>query len=495
MLRFISIVFYILSFLVVGSACNGSINLPDGQDTTQGNDNSYNLDDDIKADGHNGSKLTLSFPSEATVGVPAAFSGTAPSSIEQVVVLVDGWKIADEMVSNGQYSFDYTFDTQGQNRLVRALGYDSESKFVDEVSGYLDVLNAEMEFTLSLPSEATVGVPAAFSGTAPSSIKRVVVSIDGWEIADKVVSGGQYSFNYTFDTAGHNRLVQAVGYDSGSNFVDEVSGYLDVLNAEMEFTLSLPSEATVGVPAAFSGTAPSSIKRVVVSIDGWEIADEMVSGGQYSFDYTFNTPGQNRLVQAVGYDSGSQFVDEVTGYLDVVNAGSFISGVPYFYQYHNSINPGGSCQNTSMAMILKFYGATSVTPDSISNYYGTSQAQTVAGFQGVFNSEAAYYGLSWRDAGTTNGTLGDIHSQLAAGIPVVVHGYFTSYGHVIVLVGYDGDVYWAHDPAGKWNEVYKGGGYSGYNSTEGKYVTYSAAAVNAAIAPDGVVWMHSFYQL
>jgi hypothetical protein len=51
-----------------------------------------------------------------------------------------------------------------------------------------------------------------------------------------------------------------------------------------------------------------------------------------------------------------------------------VSGVPYFYQYSNSINPGGSCQNTSIAMLLKYYGAANLTPDGISSQYGTSQA-------------------------------------------------------------------------------------------------------------------------
>ncbi len=426
MLRFISTVFCVLTFVAAGSACDGGVNLPDGPDTELDDGNFQDSDEDLKADGN----------------IESDADGDA-----------DGGGDPDADVEPGG------------------------------------------ELTLALPSEVVVGVPATFSGTAGVSIKRVVISVDGWEIAEEMVSGGQYSFEYTFNTPGQNRFVQAVGFDSGSQIVDTVSGYLDVLDAEVEFTLALPSEAVVGVPATFSGTAPVSIKRVVVSVDGWEIADEMVSGGQYSFEYTFNTPGQNRFVQAVGFDSGSQIVDTVSGYLDVVNAGSFISGVPYFYQYHNAINPGGSCQNTSMAMILKFYGANSITPDEISNHYGTSQAQTVAGFQQVFNSEAAYFGLSWRDAGTTTGSLADVHAQLAAGIPVVVHGYFTEYGHVIVLVGYDGDVYWAHDPAGKWNQVYMGGGYSGNNASEGKYVTYSAASVNAAIAPDGFVWMHAFYQI
>jgi uncharacterized protein YvpB len=260
-------------------------------------------------------------------------------------------------------------------------------------------------------------------------------------------------------------------------------------------TLLAPEVAVVGVPAAFAGTATGTIERVVVTVDGWEIADEAVSAGSYAFSYTFSAAGAGRTVVATGLDAAEGVVDQVTDSIDVNPGGSYVTGVPYFYQYDNGINPGGSCQNTSMAMVLRFYGADDETPDAISEQYGTSQAQTVSGFQQVFDAEAAAYGLSWRDEGTTTGTLDDVHAQLAAGIPVVVHGYFTAYGHVIVLVGYDGDVYWANDPAGEWDQVYMGGGYSGVDPTEGYYVTYDASAVDAAIAPDGWVWMHGFYPL
>ena len=266
-------------------------------------------------------------------------------------------------------------------------------------------------------------------------------------------------------------------------------------DADGDLTLVLPDGAVVGTPAAFSGTATGAIARVVVTVDGWEIADEPIAGGAYAFEYTFTSAGEDREVVATGLDAADEVIDTVTGYLDVASAEPFIAGVPYFYQYDNAINPGGSCQNTSMAMALVFYGAADETPDAISGYYGTSAAQTVAGWEEVFNAEAEYFGLSWRDAGTTTGSLAGVHDQLAAGIPVVVHGYFTAYGHVVVLVGYDGAQYWVNDPAGAWNEVYMGGGYSGADPDEGYYVTYSAAAVDAAIAPDGYAWMHAFYEI
>jgi hypothetical protein len=169
---------------------------------------------------------------------------------------------------------------------------------------------------------------------------------------------------------------------------------------------------------------------------------------------------------------------------------SYVPNVPYFYQYNNSINPGGSCQNTSIAMLIKFYGGTTEYPDAISSYYGTSQAQTVSGLETVFNSEAQYFGLTVRDIGHTDGTFADIQSLLAAGKPVIVHGYFTDYGHVMVITGFTGSSYICNDPAGRWSQQYGYGGYCQCNSTEGKDIYYSKSAFEDAIGPNGTIWYH-----
>jgi uncharacterized protein YvpB len=178
-----------------------------------------------------------------------------------------------------------------------------------------------------------------------------------------------------------------------------------------------------------------------------------------------------------------------------------VQGVPYFYQYSNAINPAGSCQNTSMAMVLRYYAMqegksdaviSQITPDYISSRYGTSQAQTVAGFQTVFNELASSLGLAVRDTGTEIMPLATYVSVSGNGKPNVVHGYFTAYGHVMVVLGYDGVNYICNDPAGKWSQKYKSGGYSGQNSTEGIGIKYAKAAFERAISPDKKVWVHIF---
>jgi hypothetical protein len=90
--------------------------------------------------------------------------------------------------------------------------------------------------------------------------------------------------------------------------------------------------------------------------------------------------------------------------------------------------------------------------------------------------------------------MSDVNALLAAGKPVIVHGYFTSYGHVMVLVGFDGSYYSANDPAGRWTEVFKGGYYSS-DSDDGKYIKYDEYPVYQAInTSDGYsvlpIWYH-----
>ncbi len=159
----------------------------------------------------------------------------------------------------------------------------------------------------------------------------------------------------------------------------------------------------------------------------------------------------------------------------------YVEGMPYFHQFSNRINPSGSCQNTCVAMVLKYYGADDITPDKISAKWGTSIAQATGGLQTIFNEEAAARGLRVRDRATEDGTLAELHAALDQGKPVIVHGGFSTVGHLIVLVGYDARYYYAMDPASKWTEIVNGGFTSTENAEVGRYTRYGREAVENAI--------------
>lgn len=142
----------------------------------------------------------------------------------------------------------------------------------------------------------------------------------------------------------------------------------------------------------------------------------------------------------------------------------YLRGVPYFSQRQNALDPSGSCQNTTMAIVLRHYGAGEVTADRITRRWGTGTAQTVGGWAAVFNTLAEESGLPVRDRGASDGRPSDLQRLVAAGTPVVVHGAFTNAGHLVVLLGFDGRYYYAHDPYGDWT--------TGYSEWWGRHVRY-----------------------
>jgi uncharacterized protein YvpB len=163
--------------------------------------------------------------------------------------------------------------------------------------------------------------------------------------------------------------------------------------------------------------------------------------------------------------------------------------VPYFCQYDNAYKPGGSCQNTSAAMILRKYGWGG-TPDTISNRFGTYMGQTPQGLANVFNTLASEKGLGVRAKAYSAASMSQMNGLLSSGKPVIVFGWFTRSGHVIVLKGYDGSNYISNDPAGKWGQSYKGG-YP-YGASGGKGAKYGKYAISEALVEGGTIWMLEF---
>ena len=171
----------------------------------------------------------------------------------------------------------------------------------------------------------------------------------------------------------------------------------------------------------------------------------------------------------------------------------YIPDVPYFHQHSNRINPSGSCQNTCVAIVLKYYGADDITPDMISAKWGTYVAQTTGGLESIFNEEAALRGLTVRDQATETGLLRELHALLDAGRPVIVHGGFSTVGHLMVLVGYDERFYYAMDPASQWTERLNGGFTNTNDPHIGRYTRYGRDAVENAIVSRGFIRMHQIY--
>lgn len=166
--------------------------------------------------------------------------------------------------------------------------------------------------------------------------------------------------------------------------------------------------------------------------------------------------------------------------------------VPYLSQLDNTNNPTGSCNVTSIAMCLKYLkipqrNASQQFEDELYIYMENSGLARHEG--GDLAKVVETYG--GKDTFTTTATIDQVKQWLAQGNPCVVHGYFTSFGHIVCVTGYNEQGLIVHDPYGKWSGekgVYERNDNS--NPEKGKAVTYSYEAIERSCMTDRQFWVH-----
>ena len=244
-----------------------------------------------------------------------------------------------------------------------------------------------------------------------------------------------------------------------------------------------------------------NIHQVIYQADEYRIGMSDQKQSNYMISYEFSVPGSRQLF-ATGYNIQGDPIVKTSKILEVIVPGSAPDrsanhplDIPYFYQYDNYYSPHASCQNTSIAMVLKHLGV-NIVPDDITARYGKDYAQSPAGLADVFNTYAERARLSKRIHPTTSGTLHGLRTELDRGVPVIVHGYFTRSGHVLVVTGYDQNGYYVNDPAGRWSQTFKGNYGGAHNAQAGRNIYYSKQAFEAAIATSNgynslPLWYHT----
>lgn len=168
--------------------------------------------------------------------------------------------------------------------------------------------------------------------------------------------------------------------------------------------------------------------------------------------------------------------------------------VPYLSQLDNKNNPFGSCNVTSIAMVLRFFGIVGNGQGQLEDQlYNRIEAlgwsrHSPQDLTALINRDYGKQGI--RSRFSSNATHRQLKEHLATGNPAIVHGYFTDFGHIIVVKGYDDRAYGGrgayivHDPYGEYFE-------SGYRrDLPGNDLKYSYRLFDELVAPDGGMWTH-----
>ena len=139
--------------------------------------------------------------------------------------------------------------------------------------------------------------------------------------------------------------------------------------------------------------------------------------------------------------------------------------VPYRTQHDNEFQPGSTCGLTSAAMLLSLYGG-KLLPDDLFLKYGKPMGQSPESLAELYRIELG------NGFHTFQGTFAQVRQFIDKGQPVVMHGWFTHAGHVVLAVGYDAQGIIFHDPNGRWL-----GAPSEYDLTKGsgKFIHYTYA--------------------
>ncbi|MDJ0714811.1 MAG: C39 family peptidase [Prochloraceae cyanobacterium] len=141
--------------------------------------------------------------------------------------------------------------------------------------------------------------------------------------------------------------------------------------------------------------------------------------------------------------------------------------VPYFSQRDNRHKPYGTCNVTSVAMCLAYYG---IQPQTAHKQLEDELFEIVEqkGWDRHVHDDLRrlfeLYGIN--DVFKTDASWDEVKCHLANKNPVIISGYFTRSGHIIVLRGYDATGFRVNDPYGEWFD-------SGYQNKSGENLHYS----------------------
>ncbi len=159
--------------------------------------------------------------------------------------------------------------------------------------------------------------------------------------------------------------------------------------------------------------------------------------------------------------------------------------VPYKSKLDNWYNPTGSCNVTAISMCLEY-----LEVQRNSNYGEIEDEVYEYALKKGYSRHNPYHlakiirNYGCQDSFKTNASFAEVKDWLLTENPVVIHSYFTAFGHLIVGVGFDEEGLFVHDPYGEWFST-------GYRTDlSGAYLHYSEQLIRNICMPDDAFWVH-----
>ncbi|KOR36218.1 MULTISPECIES: C39 family peptidase [Planktothricoides] len=158
--------------------------------------------------------------------------------------------------------------------------------------------------------------------------------------------------------------------------------------------------------------------------------------------------------------------------------------VPYFSQRDNPRFYWSTCNVTSIAMVMYYYGERSQwggqLEDELLQWCFNRYGEGCQTDHTVLAELIRAYG--YKHSFSTTRRWSDVDNELINRRPVVIAGDFTATGHIATIIGYNTQGYILNDP---WGDA-----LTGYSYTEGRRLLYPYGYMDRVCGPDGNVWAH-----
>lgn len=171
-----------------------------------------------------------------------------------------------------------------------------------------------------------------------------------------------------------------------------------------------------------------------------------------------------------------------------------LSKVPFFSQTDNVNHPGGTCNITSVAMVMAYWkvvgdGSGKQLEDQLYEYAKANRL--VIGSPYDMAKLFTWKGMNDHFRTSNVDWIQYVKKEIDAGRPCIIHTQFTPAGHIVVIAGYENNHLVCHDPYGEFSGVYGKWAGTNHSNPVGRFVHYSYDMMDHFSNIGGTVWLHS----